>query len=110
MTVKHTWIKHLDVLSVAKVGAVIGAIWGAIYGFILGIVVAVGGATAASGFGMTGLPLAGLGVAAVIVGLIVGAIVGAIFGFIFGAIATFFYNVAFGMTGGIEVDLEIPET
>ncbi len=110
MALKPTWIKHLDIMSVAKVGAVLGAIWGAIYGLIVGIVIAVGGTTAASAFGMSGFGLAGFGIAAVIIGLIVGAIVGAILGFIFGALGAFFYNIAFGMTGGIKVDLEIPES
>jgi len=34
-------------------------------------------------------------------------IIGAIFGFIGGAIVAFVYNLALGVIGGIEVDLEI---
>ena len=84
-------IKKLDVLSVAKVGAIIGLIWGIIYGII-----GAGGA----GVMFAEMPLmAGAGAALMFVLGIVG---GLIWGFIGGALTAFFYNIAAGWVGGIE--------
>jgi hypothetical protein len=101
MVVKATVIKHLGVLSVAKIGAIFGLIWGLIYG----IIIAIAGGTFLSALGLGALGLAGLGAAIIVIMLILGGILG----FIIAAIYAFIYNLSAGGIGGIEVDLEIPE-
>jgi hypothetical protein len=94
-------VKHLGVLSVAKIGAAIGFIFGLIEGIIIGLVVAVVGTAAIGGLH----PFLGLGIWGLVVFFAV--IVGLIGGFIGGAIWAFVYNVAASAIGPIEVDLEV---
>jgi hypothetical protein len=101
MTVSRYKIKHFDVVSVGKIGAVVGLIVGFIYGIIFSFFVAVIGTAAASSAGLG--PLAGFGVLFVFNVMVVG---GAIAGFIGGVIYAFVYNVAVSFVGPIEVDLE----
>jgi len=98
-------LKHIDVLSAAKVAAVLAAIWGFIMAIIFIPIIAMAGsassyAGAATGFNMAPL-LLGLGVASIVIFPIIGAILG----FICGAIYAFLYNVAAKYVGGIEIDL-----
>jgi hypothetical protein len=74
-------VKHLDVMSVAKIGAILGLIFGLIEGIIIGIIAAVVGSSATYGFHplMMGLGIGGLiAFFAIIVGLIGGFVFGAI--------------------------------
>jgi hypothetical protein len=91
-------LKHLDVMSVAKVGAILGLIFGLIEGILMAIVIGSMGVIAKAV-----IPMAGLGAAVVIV---FGIIFGLIGGFIGGAIWAFIYNVAAGFVGPVEMDLE----
>jgi hypothetical protein len=92
-------IKSLNVLSVAKIGAILGLIFGLIWGIIMALVVGSLGVIAKEV-----IPMAGLGAVAI---LVIGIIGGAIWGFIIGAIWAFVYNIAAGAVGPIEADLEV---
>jgi len=97
-------LKHIDVLSAAKVSAVLAAIWGFIIAlislpFITMAGTAIGGASSA-GFNVAPL-LVGFGAASIIIAPIVMAVLG----FISGAIAAFLYNVVAGWIGGVKLDL-----
>jgi len=100
-------VRHLDVLSVAKLQAAIF--------FVLGLIVSVlyGLATLLMAVGLT----AGQGDAGAVGGLAFGLIGGlllivfgtllyAVMGFIAGAIFALIYNAAAGLFGGLIVDLE----
>ena len=91
-------IKSLNVMSVAKIGAVLGLIFGLIWGIIMALAVGSMGVIAKDI-----IPLAGLGAIVILVLSIIG---GAIWGFIAGAIWSFVYNIAAGFVGPIEADLE----
>jgi hypothetical protein len=92
-------IKKLDVLSVAKVMAILGLIFGLIEGIIFAVLIGSMGTLATMVF-----PMAGLGAGIVLIMFIV---LGAVFGFIGGAIWAFVYNVAAGFVGPIQADLEV---
>ncbi len=106
MTVTRYKIKHFDVVSVGKIGAVVGAIIGLIYGILFTFLFAafmVVGSSAGVGSSTPLSPLVGLGAAGII---ILGLIGGAIGGFIIGIIYALVYNVSSSVVGPIEVDLE----
>ena len=92
-------LKELNVLSVAKIGAILGLVFGLIEGIIMALVVGSMGVIAKSLF-----PMAGLGAGLILVFAI---ILGLIAGFIGGAIWAFIYNIAAGLVGPIEMDLEV---
>ncbi len=92
-------LKQLNVISVAKIGAILGLIWGLIWGIVMALWVGSLGIIAKSLF-----PMAGLGAGLVFVFMI---IFGLIAGFIGGALWAFIYNVAAGFVGPIEMDLEV---
>jgi len=86
-------LKHIGVLSAAKIMALLGLVFGLIYGLFFSALAPM----------MPGLSsLAGMGSVAVIVGGIVGGAVG---GFIYGAVASFLYNVFADWVGGVQIDL-----
>lgn len=92
-------VKSFNVMSVAKIGAILGLILGLIWGIIMALVV--------GGMGVIAkelIPMAGLGAVAILVIAIIG---GTIWGFIIGAIYSFVYNIAAGFVGPIEADLEV---
>jgi hypothetical protein len=101
MAVSRYKIKHFDVVSVGKIGAVVGLIIGFIYGIIFAFVISLFGAAAvsSSGFG----PFVAFGALFMFLIFFIG---GAIAGFIGGVIYAFIYNVAASFVGPIEVDLE----
>ena len=84
-------VKKLDIMSYAKVSAVIGAIMG----FFIGLFAA----------GMTGAPLASGGFAAMgVAAIVVVPILYAIGAFIGGAIGAFIYNIVAERIGGIKFE------
>lgn len=100
MTLIRYSLKHLEVMTLAKIGAVFGLIFGLIEGIIIGAMAALIGSAATAGFG----PLLGLGVGGLIVFFAI--IVGLIGGFIAGALYAIIYNAVSTFVGPIEFDLE----
>lgn len=92
-----TKLKRLEVLSVAKLQAVLMAV----IGLITGIFYALLGAAFSVLAGPAGLG-GGLGFFAIIVLPIIYAVIG----FILGAISAFLYNLIAGWVGGIEIEFE----
>jgi hypothetical protein len=92
-------LKQLNVMSVAKIGAILGLIWGIIWGIITALWITSLGVIAKNL-----IPIAGLGAGLTLVFLI---IFGLIVGFIAGAFWAFVYNVVAGFIGPIEMDLEV---
>lgn len=93
-------IKKFDVMSVAKIYAVIGVI----IGFIAGILVAIATAFVGGLMSMGGLPASGFTAGAGILSIIIFPIIYGILGFIGGAIGAFIYNVVAGKIGGIAFE------
>ena len=96
-------LKRIELLSAAKVSAVVSAIWGFIVA-ILGLAFVAPAATYYTQMAGTGVPtgmMMGLGIASIIVVPIVMAIMG----FIGGAVGAFIYNLAAKYVGGIKLDL-----
>jgi hypothetical protein len=92
-------LKQLNVMSVAKIGAILGLIWGLIWGIITAIWISSLGFIARNMF-----PMAGLGAGLAFLFMI---IFGVVAGFIGGALWAFIYNVAAGFVGPIEMELEV---
>ena len=96
-----TVLRHVGVLSVAKISALFGLVFVLVYGIIFAVF--------ARALAMVMPPAAGLGAAgtggsgAVVVILMV--IAGAVGGFIYGAVIAFLYNSFAGWVGGVEIDL-----
>lgn len=89
-----TIVKKIDIMSMAKVEAIICAI----FGLILGIIIALFGGIVGS---LSGSSMGGWGVGAIIIVPILYGIIG----FISGAIGAVIYNLAAGWVGGIEIEL-----
>ena|SRR5271157_2825342 len=93
-------VKQLNVMSVAKIGAILGLVWGLIEGIILALVIVAMGPFARAIHPL----LTALGAGLVFV---VAIVLGLIIGFIGGAIWAFIYNVAASHVGPIEMELEM---
>ena len=94
-------VKKLDIMSYAKVSAVIGAIMG----FFIGLFAAIASSFMGSFAGMTGAPLASGGFAAMgVAAIVVVPILYAIGAFIGGAIGAFIYNIVAERIGGIKFE------
>ena len=93
LTVDMTVIKHVGVLSVAKIEGLIGVV----LGFILGIIFAALGAVTSLIPGMTAVGV--LGAASIVVLPIIYGIMM----FIAGAVGAFLYNLFAGWVGGIDI-------
>jgi len=91
-------IKRFDVLSVAKIHALLTAVIG-FFGFIFMYLIA-GAASAISGAGMFGM--AGMGA----IGIIVAPILYGILGFIIGLIGAAVYNLVASWVGGIVMEFK----
>ena len=86
-------LKHVGVLSVAKIRPSSGSSCGLIYGaFFSALLPMMPGVSA----------FAAMGAVALIIG---GIILGAIGGFIYGAVVAFLYNVFAGWVGGVQIGL-----
>ena len=97
-------ITRVNALSVAKVAAVLYAGVGLIFGALFSLIGMVGVGTALAGTEGAGLMSAVFGVGAIIIL----PILYGIFGFIGSFIFALLFNVAVGITGGIEVDTRQP--
>jgi len=95
-------IRHFDVLSVAKIGAVVSFVLWLIEGIILGAIAGAAGPAAAATFQPF---MMGLGIGGLIVFFAI--IIGLIGGFIMTAIRAFVYNCAAKYAGPVEVDLDM---
>ena len=86
-------LKHVGVLSTAKIMALLGLVFGLIYGVFFSALSPM----------MPGISsFAAMGAVALIIG---GIIFGAIGGFIYGTVVAFLYNVFAGWVGGVQIDL-----
>ena len=94
MAKKELEWKSFDVMSAAKITAVVMAI----FGLIGGIMVAIFGSTAAFYFGA-----GALGVGFGLLSVIIFPIAMAIQGFVIGAVGAFIYNIVAKYVGGIKV-------
>ena len=86
-------LRHIGVLSAAKIMALLGLVFGLIYGVFFSAFLPLIPRLSA---------LAGMGTVAVIIG---GIVFGAMAGFIYGAVVSFLYNVFAGWVGGVQIDL-----
>jgi len=96
-----TVLRHVGVLSVAKISALLGLVFVLVYGIIFAVFARALAMVmpAAAGLGAAGTGGSG----AVVVILMV--IAGAVGGFIYGAVIAFLYNIFAGWVGGVEIDL-----
>jgi hypothetical protein len=93
-------IKRIGPLSSAKLGAVLYAIMGLVVGGIFSLVALAGGfASETEGAGAIG---AMIGVGAVVVAPIFYGVMG----FVITLITAWLYNLAAGLVGGVEVDIQ----
>ena len=101
-------IRHVGVLSVAKIQALLMLVVGLIIGVIYGLFFMLFGA-AMSSLAPRGESQAMGGVGSVVIGLVIMIafpIFYGVMGFIGGAIGGLIYNAAAGFVGGIKIDLE----
>ncbi|MBI4176690.1 MAG: hypothetical protein HY518_05780 [Candidatus Aenigmarchaeota archaeon] len=97
-------VRKVDVLSMAKIYAVIMAIIGFIMGIVMAVIFLTVGSfvPAATGPASFGLLPFGLGV----LSIIAFPILYGVLGFVMGAIGAFLYNVIAGWIGGVQLDLQ----
>jgi len=99
-------IKRFGVFSAAKIYAVVMAGMGLIFGIIYGLIFIIFGAAMMVG---SGRDTGAAGASSLVIGLVMMVAIPifyGILGFIFGAIGAFIYNVAAGIIGGLEMELE----
>ncbi len=89
-------LKSVDILSVAKIGALSGPVMEFIRGIFYGLMAAAMSGRFAPGFGAFGGFLL----------FIIMPVFGVIIGFIMGAVYAFFYNVFAGWVGGINLEFQ----
>lgn len=99
-------VKRIGVLSLAKVQSVVLAAMGLVIGLIYGLFFIIFGAMMMS----TGTKGSGAAAAGGLVGglamIVFIPIFYAVIGFVFGALSAFIYNLAAGVIGGLELELE----
>jgi hypothetical protein len=95
-----TVLRHMGVISLAKISALMGLVWGFLYGIFL----AVFAAALASLPGLEGIGMMTAGTFGAML-IVIMVIMGAVMGFIVGAIAAFLYNFFAASVGGIEIQL-----
>ena len=103
-------VRRVGVLSLAKMQGLLMFVMGLIIGVIYGLIFMLFGA-AMSSLAPRGEGQAMGGVSSIVIGLILMIAIPVfygIIGFIAGAIGGFIYNIAAGIVGGIELDLEGP--
>jgi hypothetical protein len=94
-------LKHVGVMSVAKITALLGLVSGIFYGILLSVLATtyIGMMAGFQNLGQAGAGSFGAGL------LILATIGGVTGGFIYGAVIAFLYNAFAGWVGGIELDL-----
>lgn len=93
-------LKHIGVMSAAKIGAVVVAVVAVIV-IILGFIFNAAGIYGI--YGSSAVPVVALGVLGMVLTLVVGLIAGLIVGFILIAIMAWLYNIVAGKVGGLIV-------
>jgi hypothetical protein len=101
-------IRRFGVFSAAKIYAVVMAGMGLVIGVPLGIIMMIFGAAMMAGGGNSAAG-GGVGIGIGIFYMIGLPIMYGILGFIFGAIGALIYNIAAGIIGGLEMELENAE-
>ncbi len=96
-------IKRIDVLSAAKITAIIAAAFGLLAGVMFFFVGSLFGSMMGNAVGQHG---GGMAMFGGVMGIIVLPILYGIFGFIGGLIQAFIYNLAAGFVGGIRIETE----
>ena len=103
-------VRRVGVLSLAKMQGLLMFVMGLIIGVIYGLIIMLFGA-AMSSLAPRGDAQAMGGISTIVAGLIIMIalpVFYGIIGFIGGAIGGFIYNIAAGIVGGIQLDLEGP--
>jgi hypothetical protein len=103
-------IKRFGVFSAAKIYGVVMAGVGLVIGIPLGLLMIIFGAAMMSAAGSRGAAGGGVGIGIGVFYMIGLPIFYGVIGFIFGAIGAAIYNLAAGMLGGVELELENAET
>jgi hypothetical protein len=103
-------IKRLGVFSVAKIYSVVMAGIGLLVGIPLGLIMIVFGAAIMAGGRGDSAAGGGVGIGVGIFYMIGLPIMYGIIGFIFGAIGALIYNMAAGIIGGVQLELENADT
>jgi hypothetical protein len=99
-------IKRLGIFSVAKIYSVVMAGIGLLIGIPFGLIMIIFGAAMMSAAGRDSAAGGGVGIGLGIFYMIGLPIIYAVLGFIFGAIGALIYNMASGIIGGVEMELE----
>ena len=95
-------LTRIEPMSMGKVYAVLGALYGLLLGIPWACAASMMGSAISQYGGSGGAGMAGVGVAAIIIG----PIMGAIGGFIGGIITAFVYNLVAGWVGGVEMEFD----
>jgi len=95
-------LKSVGVLSAEKIMGVLGAFGGLIGGAFMALISLLGGVVQQGGHGNAAIPALFVGVGAIVfLPILYG-----IFGFIGGMIYALLYNLAAGVIGGLELEIE----
>ncbi|HYN84204.1 MAG TPA: hypothetical protein VER32_03060 [Pyrinomonadaceae bacterium] len=99
-------VKRVGVLSYAKISGIVTAGIGLIIGVFYGLFIMIF-ASAMSGIGGRGsASAAGFGIVGGLMAMVMIPVIYGIIGFLAGLVGGLIYNVAAGVVGGIELDLE----
>ena len=93
-------IKRFDPISVGKVAGVLYAAMGLVVGFIVSLAAMIGGFTGHSGFGALTGGMVGIGA------ILVLPVFYGVLGLVVAVIAAWLYNLAAGVVGGIQIDVQ----
>jgi hypothetical protein len=89
-------VKSVNILSVAKIGALFGIVMGLVWGIFFGTIAASRIGRVAPGIGaVSGVAL-----------IVIMPVLGLIAGFIAGAVHAFLYNIFAGWVGGINLEFQ----
>jgi len=89
-------VKSVNIMSVARIGALFGIVMGLVWGIFFGTIAAA----------RIGRFTPGLGAISGIALIVIMPVIGVIAGFVGGAIHAFLYNVFAGWVGGINLEFQ----